>query len=68
MGGFKMNYIVKYVLNDNRVDDWTLHCSLSSAIEQAYYWLHHTRIDRCKIFRVEKCKGKYTEVAEIHNV
>lgn len=63
-----MNYLVYYILNDNTVEDWTLHTSLSSAIEQAYYWLHHTRLDRCKIYRVERSRGVRTEVAEIHNV
>lgn len=62
-----MNYLVHYILNDNTVEDWTLHISLPSAIEQTYYWLHHTRLDRCKIFRVEGI-GILTEVAEIHNV
>ena len=62
-----MRYIVYYMLNDNRAEDWTVHSSLLSAINQAYYWLHHGRLDRCEIYRIEN-KRTLTEIAELHNV
>lgn len=61
-----MKYIVHYVLNDDTVEDWTLHNSLIVALNQAYYWLHDVRLNRCTIYKVYP-NYKRAEIAEIYN-
>ena len=62
-----MKYIVHYVLNDDTVVDWTEHKSLSSALDQIYYWLHNSRVDRCKVYKVDS-DYIHIEIAEIYNI
>ena len=61
-----MKYIVYYVLNDGSVIDSTEHSTLYYALDQLYYWLHNSRIDRCRIYKLYYgCIS--TEIAEIYN-
>lgn len=60
-------YAVSYMLNDNTIESWTLHNSLIVALNQVYYLLHNTRLNRCKIYKVyPNCK--HVEIAEIYNI